>query len=324
MNSSPTGHSPKLPAHDASREDLRMISNPVPWPGGARCAIAITWDVDCESSMHWYNQVTADTLIATHTLVRYDLLALPRLIEAFRSREMRQTFFFPGWCIEKHTRHVEALLQEGHEIGLHGYLHERSNELSREDERYWFNRAVEAFIEHVGHAPRGWRAPSFAFSKHSLDLLLEHGFAYNSSLMGDDVPYAIENDAGGLLELPVDWTLDDWPPYVHNRDFRFMMPISAPQRAIEVFRSEFDANWRHGGLVVTVWHPFVSGRLARLDAALDLIDEMRDRGGIWFATLGEIARHVDELVRSGAWTPRRERIPLYRSPLPEFSRDPRH
>ena len=147
----------KLPAHDASREDLRMISNPVPWPGGARCAIAITWDVDCESSMHWYNQVTADTLIATHTLVRYDLVALPRLIEAFRSREIRQTFFFPGWCIGKHTRHVEALLQEGHEIGLHGYLHERSNELSREDERYWFNRAVEAFIEHVGHAPRGWR-----------------------------------------------------------------------------------------------------------------------------------------------------------------------
>ena len=79
--------------------------------------------------------------------------------------------------------------------------------------------------------------------------------------MGDDVPYAIENDAGGLLELPVDWTLDDWPPYVHNRDFRFMMPISAPQRAIEVFRSEFDADWRHGGLWLPSGIPSCQGGL---------------------------------------------------------------
>lgn len=297
-----------------------MIENPLPWPDGQKCALAISWDVDCESSMHWYNRETADTLIATHTLARYDLIAMRRIIAVLKQRDLCQTFFVPGWCLEKHPDIVDGLLDNGHEIGLHGYLHERSNELSREDEEYWLDRAVSAYKQRVGHKPHGWRAPSFAFSKHSLDLLVGHDFKYDSSLMGDDVPYKIENQTGALIELPVDWTLDDWPHYVHNRDFKFMMPISAPEKTGEVFRSEFEANYATGGLCTTVWHPFVSGRPSRLLEALKLIDEMRTKGDVWFATTGEIAAHVAALVNSGRWQPRSERIPLYQSPLPEFAR----
>lgn len=299
-----------------------MISNPIPWPNGARCAVAVTWDVDCESGLHWYNRDNSDTLVASLTATRYDLLALPRLIEAFRTRGLGQTFFFPGWCIEKYPGHVEALLEEGHEIGLHGYLHERSNELAADEEGYWLGRGVDAYVKCVGTRPRGWRAPSFAFSKHSLSFLLEQGFAYISSLMEDDIPYAIENDRGSMLELPIDWTLDDWPHYVHNRDFRFMMPISAPHRAIEVFRAEFEAAWTYGGLWISVWHPFVSGRPARLHAALQLIDEMQAKGGVWFATLDEVSEHVNGLVRDGLWKPRVESLQLYTRPLAEFAGDP--
>jgi peptidoglycan/xylan/chitin deacetylase (PgdA/CDA1 family) len=298
-----------------------MLENPIPWPDGNRCAVSVTWDVDADSGLNYYNRDKADNLVASQSQTRYDpLIAVPRLARLLRRLEMRQTFFFPGWCIEKYPAAVDMLLKDGHEIALHGYLHERPNEVSAKDELYWLQRGIGAFERRVGRRPAGWRAPSFAFSKHSLAYLIAENFAYDSSLMGDEIPYRLHHSSGSLLELPVDWALDDWPHYMHNRDFRFMMPISAPARAMEVFRAEFDAAWRHGAMWISVWHPFVSARLSRLDAVIDLIAHMRDKGGVWFAPLGDIARHVESLVASGKWKPREEHLPIYESPIPEFEK----
>jgi hypothetical protein len=99
------------------------------------------------------------------------------------------------------------------------------------------------------------------------------------------------------------------------------MPIAAPARAMEVFRAEFDAAWAHGGLWVSVWHPFVSARLARFDAVIGLIDYMVAKGGVWFARLDEIHDHVKAVIAAGAWAPRIEDMPAYVSPIPELSRD---
>ncbi len=111
--------------------------------------------------------------------------------------------------------------------------------------------------------------------------------------MGDDIPYMLRTDSRSLLELPTQWTLDDWPHYMHNRDFNYTMPISAPPRALEVFRSEFDAAWTYGGLWISVWHPFLSGRPARMAAIIELIEYMQSRGHVWFARLDEICDHVN-------------------------------
>ena len=152
-------------------------------------------------------------------------------------------------------------------------------------------------------------------------LALEAGFEYNSSLMGDDIPYALKDGNASLLEFPVDWTLDDFPHYAHNRDLGYRMPISPPQRAMEVFRSEFDAAWEFGALWISVWHPALSGRLARFKAVLELLGYMRAKGGVWFARLDQVCDHVQKLMAEGRWTPRYETLPLYESPLPEFSKD---
>ena len=300
-----------------------MIANPIPWPDGARCAVAMTWDMDADSAFNWYNKDTADTLVAAQSWTRYDpLIAIPRLVEQFARRELRLTFFVPGWVIEKYPAQIDLLAKHGHEIGLHGYLHERSNEIGEDDELYWFGRGLDAYKRHLGNGPRGWRAPSFAFSKYSLRVLLDAGIEYDSSLMGDDIPYAL-CEAGSnrsLLELPTDWTLDDFPHYAHNRDLGYRMPISAPQRAMEVFRSEFDAAWEFGGLWISVWHPALSGRLARFKAALELLDYMRGKGGVWFARLDQVCAHVQQLIAEGRWSPRVETLPVYDSPLPEFAK----
>ena len=99
-------------------------------------------------------------------------------------------------------------------------------------------------------------------------------------------------------------SLDDWTQYVCLKDFGYMLPIASPQRAMEVFRAEFDAAWKYGGLWIAVWHPFVSGRLARAVMVEAMIERMLSKGSVWFAPMEEIARHVAAVTAAGAYTPR--------------------
>ena len=105
-------------------------------------------------------------------------------------------------------------------------------------------------IERVtGRKPRGWRAPLYNFSNHSADLLVERGFVYDSSLMGDDIPYLLEAANGRLVELPSHWGMDDWPQFVQSFDLDYMMPVRAPRTGFEIFKQEFDVAYKYGGLV---------------------------------------------------------------------------
>ena len=294
-----------------------MIENPIPWPEGKRCAVAITFDVDVESLLHVNFRETAPTRIALSTMFRYDVLvAVPRILDIFRRYDLRQTFFVPGWCAETYPAAFEAVLAAGHEIGHHGYLHKRPNLQTRDEEAESLGLGIEALVRLTGKRPTGFRAPAFAFSQNTLELLQAEGFAYDASLMGGDVPYLIGNDRGDLVELPSDFVLDDWMQYVCLSDFNYTLPIASPQRAMEVFRAEFDAAWKHGGLWISVWHPFVSARLSRAEAMVELIEHMHEKGGVWFAPLEEIAAHVRSVVASGAWTPRRDTLPFWPEPRP--------
>ncbi len=287
-----------------------MLMNPVPWPQGARCAVAITWDVDAESGLRYKHGDRSDDLVATRSLLHYGpSIAVPRLVHLLQKLDISQTFFVPGWVIEQYPAAVELLVEHGHEIALHGYMHERSNDLSPGEEARLLDKSIEAYIKRVGTEPRGWRAPGFAFSRNSTELLIDAGFNYDSSLMGNDIPYLLQGEKGQLVELPIDWAFDDWPHYMHNRDFNFMMPILAPERAMEVFRSEFDAAREYGSMLITVWHPFLSGRLARIHAIVEFIEYMRSQGGVWFARLDQICDHVRMLVENERWSPSVVRMP---------------
>lgn len=295
-----------------------MIKNPIPWPEGNRCAVAFTFDMDAESLLHVYHRETAPDRVALSSMLRYGpQVAIPRILDIIARHDLAQTFFVPGWCIETYPDTVERILKAGHEIGHHGYLHKRPNLQTREEERDSLARGLEAIVKLSGRRPTGYRAPANAFSRHTLELLQEQHFAYDASLFGNDIPYLIGNAAGDLVELPTDLSLDDWPQYVHLGEFNYLMPIASPVRAMEVFRTEFDSVWRHGGMWISVWHPFASGRLGRADAIADLIEYMRAKGKVWFAPLQDIAAHVRHVMSEGSWTPRRDTLPFWPQPLPE-------
>ncbi|TNF18365.1 MAG: polysaccharide deacetylase [Rhodobacteraceae bacterium] len=293
-----------------------MIRNPIPWPEGARCAACITFDMDADSLIHLAHPKDGHSRAAAISMLRYGpQIAIPRIVESYRQLGIRQTFFIPAWCIEHYPQAVETILEGGHEIAHHGFLHEHPNELAAEQEAHWLDRGIDVIVRATGQRPRGWRAPLYNFSHRSADLLAARGFAYDASLMGDDQPYLLRAAAGDLVELPSHWGLDDWPQYVQSMDLDYMMPIRAPEDGFRIFSQEFMAAWRHGGLWVPVVHPFATGRLARWEIMHRFIEEAQERGGVWFAPMEEIAAHVRSVMESGTWRPRIEQMPQYAGPV---------
>lgn len=298
-----------------------MIRNPVPWPNGARCAAAITFDMDADSLLHIEHPTTSLSKISAMSMLRYGPeVGVPRILEGYRRYGLKQTFFIPAWCIEQYPKTVEAIVADGHEVGFHGYIHEAPNSLSRADEQYWLERSIEVIERFTGKRPRGNRSPLYHFSDNTADLLIEQGFLYDSSLMGDDIPYLLKTANGELVELPTHWGVDDWPPYVHSLELDYVMQVMSPARAMEGFREEFEAAYEAGGLWIGVWHPFVSGRLARWRQVEKLIEDMVGRGDVWLAPLEEIARHVLACRNDGSYRPRVDELPYYDAPIMPIKR----
>jgi len=291
-----------------------MIRNPVPWPDGKKCAVAITFDMDTDSLIHLDHPDDGFRRVSGISMLRYGPeVAVPRIIDTYKQFGIQQTFFVPAWCIENYPAAVKAMVDGGHEVAHHGYLHENPVAGSREKEHYWLKRGIEIIVNATGQRPRGWRAPLYNFSDNSADLLIEEGFLYDASLMGDDVPYVLKTDNGELIELPAHWGVDDWPQFVQSMDLDYMMPIKAASRGIEVFREEFDAMHEYGGLWIGVWHPFATGRLVRWRKVVDLIEYMQGKGDVWFARMEDIARHVRQCIDDGTYRPRVDQLPYYRS-----------
>lgn len=296
-----------------------MIRNPVPWPNGARCAVAFTFDMDADSLLHLAHHASADTRVAAMSMLRYGPdIAIPRILDIYKRFAMQQTFFLPAWCMERYPQTVEAILEGGHEIGHHGYLHEEPNRFDSGDELYWMQRATAVFERMTGGRPKGFRAPAYQFSRNTLSHLVAEGFVYDASLMGDDVPYVLGNDAGQVIELPSHIGLDDWPHFQTSRELDYRATIKPPEQAMAVYAAEFEAMWEYGGLWIGVWHPFLSGRLSRAVMITRLIDHMNAKGDVWFARLDEIAAHVQKVIDDGSWTPRTDRLPYYPGPIPEL------
>ncbi|MGI9412834.1 MAG: polysaccharide deacetylase family protein [Hyphomicrobiales bacterium] len=293
-----------------------MIRNPVPWPNGARCACCLTFDMDADSLVHIDHKLDGHKRVSAISMLQYGPhVAVPRIVDTYRSLGITQTFFIPAWCIERYPEAVETILEGGHEIGHHGYLHEDPRARPREEEAYWLDRASEVIKTATGKAPRGWRAPLYNFSNHSASLLVERDFVYDSSLMGDDIPYLLEADNGSLVELPSHWGMDDWPQFVQSFDLEYMMPVRAARTGFEIFKQEFEVAYAYGGLWVPVIHPFASGRLSRWHVFAEFLEEVLECGDVWFAPMEEIAGHVRTLTDAGDYVPRTVRVPQYGGPV---------
>jgi peptidoglycan/xylan/chitin deacetylase (PgdA/CDA1 family) len=237
-------------------------------------------------------------------------VAIPRILDTYRRLGIKQSFFIPGWCVETYPESVEAILRDGHEIGHHGWIHE-DPVVTMGNQREAFEKALHSYQRIVGRRPAGYRAPVYNITTEVVDLLIEHEFAYDSSMMADDIPYLIETEKGQLYEMPVHWGTDDWPPFAHYDEIGYMMPVRGPSAGLEGFWEEFDAQYEAGGFFMLIVHPFLTGRLARWRLVEQWLESTLESKDVWFAPLEEICAHVKSVQEADRKAVRTERLPYY-------------
>ena len=269
-----------------------MTVPPVPWPNGAQCAASFSFDVDAESAMLSVDPSHADRMSAMSHQAYGPLTGVPRLLKILAKRSIRSTFFVPGYTAFRYPDVIRSIVDHGHEIAHHGYLHEPMRGLSEAQEAAILDRGLEVLESVTGIRPTGYRAPMWELNWHSPKLLRDRDFLYDSSLMDTDHPYELTVDDGSLVEIPIQWALDDWEQYCYIPEFSGSGLIESPTKAIEMWRLEFDAIRAEGGCFVLTNHPFLSGRPSRAAALDGLMEYVGADDDVWVASLGEIAAHV--------------------------------
>jgi peptidoglycan/xylan/chitin deacetylase (PgdA/CDA1 family) len=268
---------------------------PTSWPGGGRVAVGLSFDVD-----------NATATLSTGNL-DYEVISrgeygavdgLPRILRMLDRQQIPASFFIPAVSVELHPNMIKEIQGSklNHEIGIHGWIHERLPVLNNEqEEQRLLNQSVETLTRMIGKRPVGYRAPSWKFSKFTLGQIKAAGFLYDSSLMASDDAYEVQLDGKptGLVELPIERILDDAPYFGGNADGS--MPSLAS--VYEVFQSEFDVAYEESGLYLLTMHPHMIGHRSRVAMLEKLIGYMKGKPGVWFATHEQIARHVKELMK---------------------------
>lgn len=256
------------------------------WPGGARCAVMLSFDVDGETTA-LSEDPRLERRLSTMSQCTYGpSVGVPRLLELLAHLGVPATFFVPGWVAEHHPRMVRRIVADGHELGVHGYLHERLPSLSAARERTILRRSVEILDRLGGVRPVGYRAPWFEINPRTPALLVREGFLYDSSLMGDDVPYPL---AGGPVEIPAQWMLEDWEQFAFNADPHWGVLPENCDKVYDLWWQEFAAMRDFGCCFVLTMHPWLMGRPSRVRLLERLVRDMRAAGGVWFARGHEIA-----------------------------------
>ena len=264
--------------------------NPDSWPGGARVAVLLSYDVDNETVQ---GLRTGNINIGQLSQGQYgSRVALPRIVKLMDEQEIPATFFFPAWSLKLAPEQAEIIQQSGrHEIGVHGWIHELNTSLDGATESRLLAQAVDQIEAITGTRPVGYRAPSWNHSPNTLQIVRDMGFLYESSLMHDDRPYELlqNGEPTGVVELPVEWILDD-APLLNPLGTRYMNP----RDVMQVWMDEFDKAWEEGTIFLLTMHPHVIGHRSRLVALEGLIEHIKSKDQVWFATHEQAAHYVRE------------------------------
>ena len=292
------------PSYEWSEEEIReAISTaragrslqPSRWPDGGKVAVSFSFDVDNETIPLRNGSLSVGALSQGEYGAR---VALGRVLDVLEEDDIPASFFIPSVSMMLNPSMVDAIQSYGiHEFAIHGWIHETNTQLSEEVERRLVVQAIEYMEKMTGSRPVGYRAPSWNFSQNTLKIIQDLGFLYDSSLMADDRPYELltEGEPSGLVELPVEWILDD-APLLNPRGNSY----SSPRELLQVYKDEFDVAYEEGTMFLLTMHPHVIGHRSRILILKELIEHIKQKDeNVWFATHQEIAEYVIQMSEEG-------------------------
>jgi peptidoglycan/xylan/chitin deacetylase (PgdA/CDA1 family) len=229
-----------------------------------------------------------------------------RILKVLDTHDIKASFFIPGVTLNTYPDVCKAIAAAGHEIGHHGFTHVSPVKMSREDELNALLKGKAAIQEVTGQIPVGYRSPAWDLSGNSIELLLQEGFVYDSSMMAHDyMPYyardfdqvlehrIVFGAETGLVELPVSWSLDDFPHFEYFRGGG----LQIAGQVLENWLGDFDfmcsdTSW---GVLTYTFHPFVIGRGHRMLMLTELIERLLDKGAAFVTAQTAVAEFQDRL-----------------------------
>jgi peptidoglycan-N-acetylglucosamine deacetylase len=260
---------------------------PTAWKDGARCALALSFDSDHET-----NELRdGGKSFGRMSWGQYgNRQGVPRILEILKRHSVPATFYVPGVAALLHPDEQRRVVAEGHEIGIHSWIHELNSVLSYDAERDLMLRSAEALEKITGVRPVGARTASWDFSPHTLRITREMGLLYDSSLMADVDCYELllDGEPTGVVELPVEWIRDDAVYFMMHR-FQSLRPYTPPEGVLDIFLREFDAAYAEGGLCQITCHPHIIGHRSRVWIIEEVIRHAKACGSVWFATHRDVA-----------------------------------
>ena len=264
---------------------------PIAWPDGKKSAVCLSFDLDAETAWISRDPANINRLSVMSQGAYGPKVGVPLLLDFLDKNRISTTFFVPGWTAERWPDVVAEIHRRGHEIGHHGYLHEALEATSRAEEEAILTGSSRIIAGITGKSPIGYRAPLYEITGETVGLLRQHGFLYASNLQDSLWPYRYP---GGppLVELPASWILDDGPFFAFGLRPNLNRQIFPPSAVLSVWRDEFRGIHALGGLTMLIMHPQYTGRPSRVHMLQQLVDEMRERDGVWFASCAELARHA--------------------------------
>ena len=266
-----------------------------------RHIVCLTFDFDTQSGFIARGMTTPTPL----SRGEFGLVGARRILDLLKSSGIRSTWFVPGFTIESHPGACEAVVRDGHEVAHHSWAHIPPAQQSREEEEADLVRANDAIARLTGHKARGYRSPSWDLSENTIDLLIAHGFVYDSSLMGADYwPYRARRgdqaelgrpfrfgEETALIEMPISWSLDDYPHFEFVRTPTTVLPgLQSARTVMDTWRDEFrymqqTVDW---GVLTYTMHPYVIGRGYRMLALAAFVQDLAAAGAV-FMTMGDAA-----------------------------------
>jgi peptidoglycan/xylan/chitin deacetylase (PgdA/CDA1 family) len=284
----------RQPLYEGARWEREAHGAPGPWPRDAAIAVSLTFDVDVDTPLYGESLDAGSAPALAMRLTELSdrqfgaVRGVPRILALLDELELPATFFVPGRTARAYPGPVEAIAQAGHEIGHHGDLHRRNGSLSPDELQAELDGGLDTLEHLLAIRPRGYRSPAWEGTEDTLDLLCERGFAYDSSMMGDDRAYTLRRSVDGqqLLELPVHWSLDDYPYFV------FATAGDGTAVMFDAWEAELEAARRERRHVTFAMHPEVIGRGYRMEGLRRFLGTLLERGDAWVAPLAAVAEHV--------------------------------
>ena len=259
------------------------------WPGGARGAVAFTFDFDAEEVWIGDDPANADRPGVLSQGTYGAKVGVPLILEMLERQDLRQTFFIPAASPSATRSGWRRSWPPATRWRHHGYTHTSPANLEPEAEEAELVRALEV-LRALGASPTGYRSPSWEFSPVTIPLLQKHGFTYSSNYMDDLRPYA--HEGSDLVELPIQWLLDDAPYFWFSGGMDWTRTIQTPSHVREIWTAELDGIVALGGSCIITMHPQIIGRPHRLKFLDEFIGEVKARGDVWIASCAEIAAGV--------------------------------